>query len=106
MPAALCLMQATRLPPQRYLSAIGFLDSSTIFSKRGSPRKGSHIGFKRNSPAGQSVTWVGTLRYNQFEEKDVKLRSVDTAKLQFSFEPETVIFADGTKISSPDVLAR
>jgi hypothetical protein len=33
--------------------------------------------------------------YNQFEKSDVRLRDVDKAKLQFSFEPETVIFADG-----------
>ena len=36
---------------QRYLETISFgANEATIFSKRGSPRKGSHIGFKRKSP--------------------------------------------------------
>ena len=35
---------------RRYLETVSFgANEATIFSKRGSPRKGSHIGFKRNS---------------------------------------------------------
>jgi hypothetical protein len=39
-------MQAARLPLQNYFGA----KEATIFSKRGSPRKGSHIGLKRKLP--------------------------------------------------------
>ncbi len=65
-----------------------------------------NLSYDDGIPAGKSVTWVGRLDYNQFEQNDIKLGAVDMAKLQFSFEPETVIFADGTKISAPGALAR
>jgi hypothetical protein len=52
------------------------------------------------------VTWVDRVDYNQFDGSDVKLRDVDKAKLQFSFEPEAAIFSDGTRISLPDMPAR
>jgi hypothetical protein len=36
---------------QRYFETVSFgAREATIFSNRGSPRKGSHIGFKRRSP--------------------------------------------------------
>ena len=44
-------MQATHLPLQpAYFRAIGFFDSPTSFSKRGSPRKGSQNGSSFNTP--------------------------------------------------------
>src|SRR4030095_5164796 len=58
-----------------------------------------NLSYDNGIPAGQSVTWSGRLDYNQFDQSDAKLRNVDMAKVQFSFEPETVIFADGTKMS-------
>ena len=39
------------LTPQSYLETVSFgAREATIFSKRGSPRKESHIGSKRNAP--------------------------------------------------------
>ncbi len=58
------------------------------------------LSYDEGIPAGKSVTWSGTLRYNQFESNDAKLRSIDMGKLQFSFIPDTVIFADGTRLSA------
>lgn len=57
-----------------------------------------NLSYDEGIPAQQSITWNGSLKYNQFDEKDVKLRSVDIGKLGFSFEPEVVIFSDGTRL--------
>ncbi len=59
-----------------------------------------NLSYDGGIPAGKSVRWSGTIRYNQFENQDSKLRAIDMAKLQFSFIPDTVIFSDGTKLQA------
>jgi hypothetical protein len=49
-------------------------------------------------PAGQAIQWSGSLDYNQFKSEDMKLRSTDLAKLKITWEPDTYLFADGTKM--------
>ena len=56
------------------------------------------LSYDEGIPARKSVTWFGTIKYNQFDNNDVKLKTVDMKKLTFSFLPDTVIFSDGTKI--------
>jgi hypothetical protein len=86
---------------------IAGVKGKTIFTDMfGDVIKMVSLSYDEGIPAGKSVTWVGSVDYNQFQKSDVRLRDIDKAKLQFSFEPETVIFADGTKISSPSVPAR
>ncbi len=48
--------------------------------------------------AGHSVTWDGALRYNQFEEKDTKLKSTDLKDMKVEWHPKSILFADGTKL--------
>src|SRR5205823_6035889 len=48
--AALRWMQAARLPLQFYFNATGCLACSRTFSKRGSPRRGSHHGNSFSPP--------------------------------------------------------
>lgn len=43
--------------------------------------------------------WDGVLDYNQFEDKDQKLAFEPTEKLKFEFEPDTIVFADGSQLS-------
>lgn len=49
-------------------------------------------------PAGQSASWSAQSLFNQFVAKQVKLRDTAQDKLQFSFSPEVILFADGTKL--------
>jgi len=51
--------------------------------------------------AGQSYVYIGTMRYNQFEDSDKKLASVNVEKIKFDWEPDTYIFASGKKQVMP-----
>lgn len=47
---------------------------------------------------GNKATWTGTIKYNQFLEDDVKLRSAELKDMKVEWLPSSVIFADGTKL--------
>jgi hypothetical protein len=51
--------------------------------------------------AGQSYVYSGTMNYNQFEDSDKKLASVNVEKIRFDWEPDTYIFASGKKQVMP-----
>jgi hypothetical protein len=43
-----------------------------------------------------------TIDYNQFDDEHIALRSTDLANLKVLWEPETLIFADGRRLSATD----
>lgn len=51
---------------------------------------------------GKTLVWNGVIDYNQFLDSDVKLRNSDPDKIKFDFEPEVIVFADGSKLDAPD----
>lgn len=80
---------------------IAGVKGTTVFKDMfGDLIKQINLSYDEGIPAGKSVTWSGTLHYNQFESNGAKLRSIDMAKLQFSFMPDTVIFTYGTRLSA------
>jgi hypothetical protein len=48
--------------------------------------------------AGTKATWVGSIKYNQFLDADVKLRNTDLNDMKVEWLPTSVIFTDGTQI--------
>jgi hypothetical protein len=52
-------------------------------------------------PAGKTVTIKLGKDFNQFNDEDRKLASLDAASTQFELAPEVVLFADGTKFEAP-----
>ncbi len=48
--------------------------------------------------AGQKATWVGTIKYNQFIDQDVRLKNTLLKDMKAEWLPSSIIFADGTKI--------
>lgn len=53
--------------------------------------------------AGETATWRGTTKFNQFDDEDVRLRNTDLKDLKVVWVPERIIFADGTTIpDGPD----
>lgn len=50
--------------------------------------------------AGKEFTFVGNMDVNQFINEDVKLAETPTSDLKFTYEPETVLFEDGTKLEA------
>jgi len=56
----------------------------------------------KDIPANKTITWEGTLDYNQFMDKHKKLRSTPKDKLTFIWHPVSYVFTDGTKLEVPD----
>lgn len=50
--------------------------------------------------SGQTGTWAGGFRYNQFEEKHIQLKDTELKDLKVAWEPEKILFVDGTTITS------
>jgi hypothetical protein len=53
------------------------------------------------APDGEKV-FRTSYGYNQFMDRDKKLRYTDYEKMKFIWEPEMIIFADGTQLAVPD----
>jgi hypothetical protein len=53
--------------------------------------------------AGQTTTWTGSrsVRYSLGSNKDRKLAELDDDKYKVVWEPQVIVFADGTKLSVP-----
>ncbi|HTT76983.1 MAG TPA: hypothetical protein VMF50_13525 [Candidatus Binataceae bacterium] len=51
--------------------------------------------------SGATYVWDGSTSYNQFDDKDIKLASTDVTKIQFEFQPQIILFKDGTKLEIP-----
>lgn len=54
--------------------------------------------------AGQSVTWTGSrsVRFSMGSNKDRKLAELPDDKFKVVWEPQAIIFADGTKLTVPE----
>jgi len=44
------------------------------------------------------VDWNGTVKFNQFDRGDVALREARIENLHLQWEPEAILFADGTRL--------
>jgi len=55
------------------------------------------IEYDKTIPAGKTVTFNGDV--NKMADGFYKLKDTDFEKIKFNFDPEQVIFADGTKLS-------
>lgn len=55
-------------------------------------------GVKANSVA----TYSGSVNYNQFQNEDKKLLNTELSKIKFNFEPQVILFADGSKLEVKD----
>lgn len=52
--------------------------------------------------AGASGTWKGSRRYNQFIESHKAVANLEEGKYKTRFEPEIIVFTDGTKLVIKD----
>jgi len=49
--------------------------------------------------AGSTLSWTGSIKYNQFEDQHQRLRNAEAANLKISFRVRKVLFSDGnTKV--------
>jgi len=48
--------------------------------------------------AGEKATWEGTIKYNQFSDEHNKLKNAELKDLKVIWAPQTIIFADGSRI--------
>lgn len=55
-------------------------------------------------PAGQSITWAGSrsVKYAIGDNKDRKLADLDESKYKVMWEPQVIVFADGSKLELPN----
>ena len=54
------------------------------------------ISMDETIPAEKTIVYNGSMDINQFIDSDVKLSTIDADKMKFNFEPEMIIFEDGT----------
>lgn len=61
----------------------------------------SVINFTYDEPvkSGTRVVWEATTDYNQFQSDDVTLKNKDLDNLKLVWEPEKIIFSDGSELS-------
>ena len=62
------------------------------------------INLENDTPieAGHSITWDGVTDYNQFEDKDVKLRQTKLMDMKIEWQPTSILFADGSRLEVTD----
>lgn len=60
----------------------------------------TRINFKYDQPikAGETVNWNATTDYNQFKDEDKTMRNKDLKDLKVIWNPEKIIFEDGTTL--------
>ena len=58
------------------------------------------VGFKISETIkpGQDYVWVGSRRYNEFDDEQRAVWNLENDKFKTRFEPGTVVFTDGTKL--------
>jgi hypothetical protein len=54
--------------------------------------------------AGKTKEWAGYIDINQFSNEDLQFAQVEQSKLKFVFEPDAIIFKDGTKLEMPEYI--
>jgi hypothetical protein len=53
-------------------------------------------------PAGKSATWTGARQVNQFDRADQRLMNIEEGKYKVRFEPQGIVFKDGSRITAVD----
>ena len=68
----------------------------------------SRLEIKQDDPlaAGAERVFSTAYSYNQFMDRDTKLRFTDFDKMKFIWEPEVILFADGTELIVPEMRDR
>lgn len=64
--------------------------------------KNTSFSYDSGIAAKKTAIYKGSLNVNRFEDKDLKLYTTDFDKLKTSFEIETIIYKDGTKVEAPE----
>lgn len=59
------------------------------------------FGYDEGISAGETATWTGSRRYNQFIEEHKAIANLQEGKYKIAFDPEAIVYADGTKILMP-----
>ena len=62
----------------------------------GNPLKSVSLAINDPISADASNSWVGTIKYNQFEDDDQRLRNADSTNVKMTFVPGKVLFKDGS----------
>ena len=57
------------------------------------------VSYDEGVPANAVATWKAQIEYNQFMAEDKKLATTPLEKLQIAWEPDTILFEDGTKLT-------
>ena len=62
------------------------------------------VGFRISEEieAGNSVTWTGGRDYNEFIDEHRSVWNLEEGKYSTRFEPEMIVFKDGTKLTLPE----
>lgn len=60
--------------------------------------KSINLSYDDGVKANSTATYNGSIHYNQFMDEDKKLLNTDLNKLKFIFEPQIILFTDGTKL--------
>lgn len=60
--------------------------------------KSINLSYDDGVKANSTATYNGSIHYNQFMDEDKKLLNTDLNKLKFIFEPQIILFSDGTKL--------
>jgi len=50
---------------------------------------------------GESIQWIASRELNQFDEGDKAMARLEDGKYKTKFEPDAVVFSDGTKLEMP-----
>ena len=60
------------------------------------------FGYDDGIAVGQTKTWVGARKYNQFLDEDKAIANLEEGKYTIRFEPTIIIFSDDTKLKIPE----
>lgn len=52
--------------------------------------------------AGKSATWTGVRQLNQFDREDQRLANIEEGKYKVRFEPQAIVFKDGSRITATE----
>jgi hypothetical protein len=58
------------------------------------------LSYDKGVKAHSSTTWKGGVDYNEFVPEHKKLATVDSANVTIDFQPDAIVFSDGSKLSS------
>ena len=49
-------------------------------------------------PATHATEWQGTIKYNQFNDSQVRLRNTDLHNIKLDWQPKLILFTDGSRL--------